>query len=782
MQQSEILSFAEQLIPVYNAPDFEHLLNHLTCDHPPSVKLLVKMELNRVMAPCTKSIDLRGRVQGECREYDLDGRKHWLDDVAFNAYHKGVKKYGEYTEGVWETLYNTRNNFRVMKQRGTLNQPRLTSPDSPFEVEIVKLGYDLKRQENRLKIASQIKIHLRPHHQVVHGLSIDLSASGAKFKVPSAFDYKLGDVISVFFTELEQTSEIGGLNRAVEYRILAVDESYDNDAIKFLRTLKLSDTNVIERVIAESLRNNAQKAKHDNQDKIIRARTRGYEHSYLKHTANLPVFFSGSELKLVLMTENNQSIWQYWQDERNQQALGSLFNGNRMEMLTKPGMRGSNNVIYAFKHENQGKTLFFSMMMPESTPEQRKLFWHVGARRSSWKAFRLSVFELSEKERAELATHSQELANHSSELTHCGFLQEVSDIQSAKDYLLVDKPALQSSELNSFRHTRKVEGVPLNIFFDARTRRKEPRYQFRTPLQLRNEEKVLAEGFSIDLSKRGLSLSLESAVDVKAEDIVRVNFQELKLYDKKLPLDTLPYKVVRISPEGRRLQLVIEESAETMKSITFFNSIIEHNQDKLQRKEEILPSQALLEGLHNILLDKIVSAPVFVEKVGANLRPRVIGVNYPLPAHLALLAKLGHDNRISLEPIFKGHTNTLLAVPMRRIDGAEPQYHEVYISAIKFGSRIQSVESRMVSDFTSTKERMQFISRAQHMGEIYVLRISGVPVFDPITILMRSDLNELAQISMPHAKSLEKELGGIVGFCEVVDITEEALIRLELTA
>ncbi|WJG22121.1 PilZ domain-containing protein [Vibrio furnissii] len=781
MQQSEILSFAEQLIPVFHSPDFERLLNQLTSSHPPSVKLLVKMELNRVMAPCSKSIDLRGRVQGECREYDLDGRKHWLDDVAFNAYHKGLKKYGSYTEGVWEILYNTRNNFRVMKQRGTLNQSKLTSADSPFEVEPVKLGYDLKRQENRLKIASQVKIHLRPNQQVVHGLSVDLSASGAKFKVPSAFDYKLGDVISVFFTELAQSSEIGGLSAAIEYRILAIDDSYDNDAVKFLRTLKLTDTTVIERVIDESLRNNAQKAKHDNQDKIIRARTRGFEHSYLKHTANLPVFFSGSELKLVLMTENNQPIWQYWQDERNQQALGSLFNSARMEQLTKPGMRGSNNVLYSFKHDHQGKTLFFSMMMPEASREQRKLFWHIGARKNSWKAFRLSVFELSEEERSELATHAKELTNHSSELTHCGILQEVSDLSAAKDYLLVDKPTMASSELNPFRHPRKVEGAPLNIYFDAKTRRKEPRYKFRTPMQLMNDAQAVAEGFTVDLSKRGLSLILASPVDLKAGDMVTVNFQELKLYDKKLPLDALPYQVVRVGPEGRRLQLMIEENAQTMKSIAFFNSIIENNQDKLLRKEELLPSPTLLEGLHNILLDKIVSSPIFVEKVGANLRPRVIGVNYPLPPHLALLAKLGHENRISLEPIFKGHTNSLLATPMRRIDGAEPQYNDVYIAAMKFGSRIQSIESRLVSDFVNTKERIQFIQRAQHMGEIYVLRVSGVPVFDPITTLMRSDLNELAQISMPHAKALEKELTAMSGFGEIIDITEEVLIRLELT-
>lgn len=780
MQQSEILSIAERLIPAYRSSDFEHLLSQMTEDESPSAKLLVKMELNRIMAPCVKSIDLRGRVQGECREYELDGRKHWFDDVAFNAYHKGVKKFGAYTEGVWEALNNTPNNFRVMQQRGAQNPQKDGGGSTFFEAEPIKLGYDLKRQENRLKVTSQVEIHL-PSKQLVNGLSVDLSVSGAKFKVPAAFNYKLGEVIKVYFSELNKTSEVVGLHHAIEYRILGIDESYDNDAVKFLRTLKLSDTNIIEKVITESLQNNTQKARHDNQDKLIRARTRGYEHTYLKHTCNLPVFFSGSELKLVLLTENNQPIWQYWHDERNQQALGSLFNKERMEQLTKPGMRGSNNVLYAFKHEHQEKTLFFSMMMPEANREQRKMFWHVGARRQSWKAFRLFVFELSDEERQELAVHAHELSDRSSHLTHCGVLQEIGDEDSAKDYLLTDKPNLPNSELNKFRHPRQIIGQPTGIYFDARSRRKEPRYQFKTPLTITSGSGVNATGHSIDLSKRGLSIIVDTPLPVKAGDNVTINYHELQLYDKKLPLHSLPYNVIRIGPEGRRLQLVIEENIHTIKTIAFFNSIIENNQDKLLQKQEVLPSHNLLEGLHNILLDKMISSPIFVDKHGANLRPKVIGVNYPLPPHLVLLAKLGQENRITLEPIFKGHTNTLLAKPMRRIEGAIPQYHDVYIAAIKFGTRIQSIQSKLLSDFENTKERIDFIQKAQHMGEIYILRICSAPVFDPITTLLRSDLNELAQISLHHARTLEKEITSIIGYGEVIDITEEVLIRLELT-
>lgn len=284
MQQSEILSLAERLIPVYGTDDFDFVLGQLTEGEPPSAKILVKMELNRVMAPCKKSIDLRGRVKGECREYRLDGIPHWLDDVAFNAYHKNLKKFGAYTEGMWEALVNTRNNFRVMsKNNGKSEEQSLTDPKSPFLAEPVHLGYDLKRQEKRLKVQSQVEI-IRPKGQVIHGLSIDLSSSGAKFKVPSAFKYSLGEVIQVTFTEFASKSQVAGVEKPITYRVLAVDDCYENDAVRYLRTIRLTETNVVARVIDEALNSAAKRARHDNQDKIIRARTRGYEHIALKHT------------------------------------------------------------------------------------------------------------------------------------------------------------------------------------------------------------------------------------------------------------------------------------------------------------------------------------------------------------------------------------------------------------------------------------------------------------------------------------------------------------------
>ncbi|WGV99783.1 PilZ domain-containing protein [Vibrio sp. YMD68] len=780
MQQSEILSIAERLIPAYHSEDFDYLLSQMTEDESPSAKLLVKMELNRVMAPCTKPIDLRGRVQGECREYELDGLKHWLDDVAFNAYHKNVRKFRGYTEGVWEALINTKNNFRVMKQNGVPTQKELSAESSPFHVEPITLGYDLKRQENRLKVYSQVEIQLQ-NKQIVHAVSIDLSPSGAKFKVPTAFNYKLGELISVSFVELQKSSEVEDIHLPLNYRIVGIDDSYENDAVKFIRTLKLSDSDVINQVIEESLQNSAQKVRHDNQDKIIRARTRGYEHTYLKHTCNLPVFFSGNELKLVLMTENNLPIWNYWQDERNQQALGSLFHEQRMSLLTTEGIRGCSNTIYSFTHDHDGKSLFFSMMMPEATREERQLFWHVGAKRKSWKAFKLSIFELSDPECQQLSQHANELGIDTKPLSHCGILQEIADTDSAADYLFTEKPKLPSKALNRFRHTRRVCGNPTSIYFDAKSRRKEPRYHFKSPIELTIDLESPMTGHTIDLSKHGLSIQLDKPSELRANEACSINLRELQLYDKSLPLSDVQYHVIRVSADNLKIQLSIDESTSNLSTIAFFDRLIKHNQAKLPKKKELLPSNELLEGLHNILLDKMVSNPVFVEKIKGSLVPMVIGVNYPLPPHLVLMARLGIAKQFSLEPIYKGRMNTLLSVPMKRIEGAVPQYHEIYISAVIFGNRIQSLQTKLSSEFENIRERLIFIKKAMAVGDFYVLRVSGAPIFEPLTSLLKQDIEELTQISMHQARNLEKEISATVGYGEIVDITEEVLVRLELT-
>ncbi len=451
-----------------------------------------------------------------------------------------------------------------------------------------------------------------------------------------------------------------------------------------------------------------------------------------------------------------------------------------MDLLVKAGIKGCSNVLYTFTHEHQGMKLFYSMMMPEADRQERQLFWHIGGRRDSWKAFRLSVFELSEEDVTTISHNYSDLVNGNEKLTHFGILQEISDANSAADYLFTEKPRLPANSLNRFRHPRKVESQPRGLYFDAQSRRKEPRYQFSTPLFVQCDENTVIRGKTLDLSKRGASIELLEPLPVKTGALISIDYLELKRYNDRLPLNRVPYEVVRLSQDRKTVHLSIVESGKTIKTIAFFNGMIDNNQDKLIAKQELLPSPALLESLHNVLLAKMISTPIYIDKRGTSIKSRTVGVNFPLPGYMQFLEQIGHNQKFALEPIFKGRSNTLIAEPMKKKPGAKPVYHELYIGVLKLGQRIQSIHTKLREDFESTQSRIKFIKDALSMGELYVLRISSGPVYDALTTLMKKDINELLSLSLSHARNLENEMTSICGYCELIDITEEVLIRLEL--
>jgi hypothetical protein len=629
-------------------------------------------------------------------------------------------------------------------------------------------------------MSTQVDIQLQ-NGQRIHATSVDLSNSGVKLKVPSAFDYNLGETIGTQFVQLEKQSELVELHKSLDYRIIGVEECYENDSIRWLRAIRLTDTNIIGRAIDVMLNSHAKKANHDNQDKVLQARAHGYEHTHIKYTGNLPLFFAGTDLKYALLNDFNKEIWDYWHDERNLQSLGSLFNASRMDELTKFGLKCSSNVIYSFIHEHQGKELHYSLMLPEANRHERQLFWHTGARRNSWRVFRVHMHEISTDERNDLAMNSTAEERDYSNITHFGLLQEISNYDSARDYQLTEKPNLNSSVLNKFRHSRKIIGKPKEIYYDAIAQRKETRCQFRSPIELIVDAKVPISGETVNFSSRGLYVSLSQPVQCKAGDVVKISLNELQQYDENAPLTNIPYTVVRVSPNASKLNLCLEENSPNNRSMTFLKKLISHNKNKLPFIEEDVPSPELLHSMYDILLPRLASTPFYIAKIKNVLQPVAIGVNYPLVPHLKVLQKLGHRNAFSMEPIFKSRTARLLKDPVRPVPGAKPSKHDIYVAVIKKGDEIEAIYTKLYDEFSTLQERIRFIKKSKQLGEFFALRLSGVPVENTSTKILVKKLNELASKTVHHARALEKEFGAIVGYGEVVDITEEILIRLELT-
>ncbi|MCW8330017.1 PilZ domain-containing protein [Photobacterium sp. SDRW27] len=772
----------EQLIPVYDSEDFEDVFQMMTQETNGPARLQIKMELNRIMAPCHQIVDLRGRVKGECRPYELNGLKHWLDDVAINTYHKRIKVFGgKYRVGLYEALMNTRNNFRILHQQGKLEPKKdpLPQRDTQFDASLIRFGYYLTRGENRLQIATQVDLAL-PFNQSVHGITSDLSYSGAKFKVPSAFKYSLGQTVTAKFPKMAETFNDPRLNQGTDYRILGIDDNQENDSFKWLRLKTISDNTAIKDAIDRSQQVSQHRTRKNHEDKVIQARTKGYEHCFLKHTTSMPLFFAGDQLKYSLLTEHNRHIWDSWHDERNQPVINHLLSAERMATLGKAGLKQCSTLIYSFCHEHDQKRFFYSAALPEMTLEQRHLFWHIGATKKSWRVTRLTVYPISQDVQEQLQEIAPDMVDQLSSLTHIGVLQDLTNEQAQQDYRLPVKPKLPSKTLQAFRHLRNPVSDAKAIYFDPKPQRSESRFLFQTPIELHHPEFPLVTGSTLDFSISGLNIKLNQPLPAKRGDEVTIKFNDLQKLDKNAPLSQMPYKIVRVSPDRSNIQLTTGSGSNASRGEQFLRRLIQHNETKLTLAEEVLPSGELLLAMHQMLLTRLNGISYFTEKVDHKIKVKAIGCNLPMPPLAKLFNQIAGGRQFSLEPIFRHRVKPMLAETMRPIEIRKPYVHEMYLWVQRKGETITHLESKLSDEFDSIDARIRFIKKAKTQGEFMALRISAVPVLSPMTALTGKELGELARMTLHRARALEVEFNSLIGCGEMFDITDEVLVRLEI--
>ena len=53
---------------------------------------------------------------------------------------------------------------------------------------------------------------------------------------------------------------------------------------------------------------------------------------------------------------------------------------------------------------------------------------------------------------------------------------------------------------------------------------------------------------------------------------------------------------------------------------------------------------------------------------------------------------------------------------MKHIDGAQPQFHEIYLALTLFGNRIQSYESKLIGEFESVQQRINLSVKLKQWG------------------------------------------------------------------
>ena len=550
----------EQFRGAVTSASFEAEFSSATQNLAKPEKFLLKMELKRLAQPCTRLIDLRGLVDGECQAYEHDGRIHFLDDIAIRVFEENLTYYNGYTFGVYDAAMNTENNFRVIYQREKAEQPlsnstsvkkenKVRTPEqTDYSAELISFGPYHNRIEERMNFAISLEVMFSKSDKQVC-TSSDISANGCRFRIKKMKNIDVGQELLIRFVGLEEEFEFGDETQFV-YEVRNVEKISSGQLIGVERIYKQDKRqDSFYRFLSKFIQGNKRRYKINLDNTISAVRSRAYEQFFLPKINELPVFLQENEKGLApnycLTCHDNRLVFEYWQDEKKRSTLHYLLSKQRLKQLQALRESGESLLVYSFVHMNQGQSYFYTADQQQllEDPEFCLQFLGFAASKDSFAISQLSLIDCLPDNAESLLTLADSLEKKDAYLTQA-YSKDVTDILEKLPYILVVNDitttelvkqyqeysfeGITTARLKEFGHRRvmpSVDATPVGISYCEQ--RKEPRFFYNTPVKVA-AGKVAWSGASVDFSISGMKVELSKPAILRKGDIVSLTFPKLQ--------------------------------------------------------------------------------------------------------------------------------------------------------------------------------------------------------------------------------------------------------------
>ncbi len=813
----------EKLKPSLSEPDFDIIFKSATSKIPKPKQFLIKMELNRLNKPCHRYIDLRGHVDGDIRDYEYDGKTHYMDDVAIGVFEKGLKVYGNFTMGIYDDVMNTDNNYRVRHQKEKEQQkaalstkqstssPAASPQSQPADNEThlttyganraVFSGYAV-RAEERMNFSIPIEIIVKPDERI-NATTSDLSVSGCKVRLSNDQTLLQDQMVTIHFSGLEQEFELG-LKKDPQYQVVG-HEMHDKYHYVRLKRTFTEDINTFDEFLKNFINGNKRRYKInlDNTEKAVT--TKGYEQYYMPRVTHLPVYFKETEdgqltPHAMLTTENNKFASNYWRDEDNNLVISQVLNHNRVKKLLKKPEGERETLLFCFTHASKGKVYFYTATQDEllASPNLIPLFFGFGATKKSWRVFKMKGHETSDAlawtplSLPQTASPEIKKLNKPPSGRVLSFLQGVKYIVDLTEILQTEPENMYSAHvadmqqvnklkqfghprLSHYPHTEVVAVEYINL-------RKETRYLYKTNVSVNGKNEFQATGYTRDFSTRGIQLQLDSIEGLNKGDTLLISFVDLQRITKKYKLTRLPYEIMAIGKASNVVNLKIYDVTGQHVGRLFFQQLIQTNRSKLTAALETPKFEGLSDALRNMYSKVMTNMPFYVHRRRLRFCIDVIGVGrHETSLHQLFGQYREGENDYNIYPLAKSNQITAIfgkaLKTLKRQD--RPKCWELFI---QFKRGEQEPEKAFVvamghklAEFQKTR---QFIQRAITMGDMFFcyqifLSRTGRPDME----FINNELKYVSTYAIHRAKALEDELWDVCGVGDIVDISDEMLYR-----
>ena len=801
----------DQLVPLLKEPDFDELFGRFIKKEPKQIQFLVKMELKRLAEPCIRLIDCRPRAGDDCEMVRAGTVTHYLDGHTREIYDKELKLYGLYCMGVYEAVMAKEKALKTAAKQGVVLSDKASEKDSnpeiaasKYNVPLIKLGYHIQRKTERLILSAKVKVTL-PGNRLLDASISDFSIHGLKIRLPAHLHLSPKATMAIDLSFMRQAKEQSPGHWTGHYQLIAIHKQ--NSMYQWVRLVRIDNDDILTERIERYFDKQRPRLTIDTDSAVESVQARGFEDAYFRQLSGAPILIgqTSAGLKPInsLRTHANQNVFNYWRGSDGKLRLSDMLTVPRLRELSTNAKKGCTTLLYCFSHLAGGQLNYFVASNDELKQSGlRNLFFSVGSHRDSWRVFSLTIHALNiddanrplslpdsiQKELGLNRPLSRETQKKLESLKGVVMMFDTTSRMGSHSYkALYSSEDQDANKLKSFLIGNSNTLIKEECF-EFSHKRSEKRYLYRTPATARITQRATT-GTTVNMSGKGLQVQLNKPLPVAEGDLVMVSLPKLQALDSKIKLMDIPYRVMAMNQSQSLLSLRIHGDTVHPSVVPFMKQLLKVNGHKLKQASEEASLPEYISGLRNMLVTTLPHPAIFISRVENRVALTHVGSgnedNGLLPFLQQLHKQTGdtEDHSVNLTGLLRGERfNQLLLRPLRVLQEGQPGcYSECLIAASRDEQdNITKVDCLYLMDNTDPEQARAFVETALDKDDFFALRINLSRYGNPSFTSMNKELHYISDYAAHKAQKLEKEFYAILGVGELVDITEEVLVRLAI--
>ena len=797
-------------------------------------RFLRRMEEKRLLRPCFETIDMRGKVPGECKRYVLNDRVFFLDDISYGIYQKGIaENNGVFTIGTYEAIVNGKHTYRAMREaeererqarqrleearsQGSLGpsatgetkgrQDAVTEAPRRYNPGTIPFGYFLRRCEERLQYVTPVELTI--DGQAYQAATRDLSISGLQIAYKGALEVMEGARVLVSFTELQAHYPQTPLD-GVAYELVGQGRK-ENQTLLRLRLVEAERPRGFTDFAIELIERYRRKYKLDVEDRFCSTASWLYERIYSESMVQIPLFVreegEGLRIDAVAATDGNRPLINFFHTSVSSYDFSPLCLPHRLQHLAG----GGEMLLALYRCKQDGVWRICSAADFELAPEAFDSFVrHALSHREScvlrvapcalpFREANMKKFELMSQRLAEKSAEEAERLR--ARLQGIAFAATAAEVTAQVAETLggaTREEGMIWPHWVGGQHYLAVGGAgetvpdellaPELIRFGYVERRREERYLAETAVEVLTGGKRV-KGRTRDISTHGLAVLCDEALDLEVGSEIEVALVSLQKKRPSLNLMAVPYRVMKIE-HGSVTALMLERlrNSDGRRIDEFFVELINKNRNKLAVDLGDTLGATLSRAYESLIARNLTSIPFFIarEERGKGRLQRVAVPEEPVDFSEFFRAPSGsYDFSWLTDP-------RLVDVLYRRIGDMARQAEEEKIrpepleleAYLYWGkdpdSGIDVLYAGTEHGFNSAEEKVAFVQRALAAPRHRFVKLMATYTLELNRLELDNTIELLRTESRPRATQLQDEVSAIIGYGELIDITAQVAARFQ---